>query len=169
MDGVTRLGLVLHDEELISRAKEDYDAVMAAPDSFNATFKGDVVEGWVRSIYSRGMLAYYDGTGDRAVLEFLEEQLGKYRAQDSLHTNQPQTRQGSRSMTQMEALLEVRPPRSPPPSALRSAVSTARPSAELRTWERCMHTAARSSSSRRRWSSCPPRRRTAATNSCRSS
>lgn len=106
IDGLTRLGLVLQDDILLSRVKEDYEWVMAHPDNFNATYRGDIVEGWIRSIYSRGMLAYYDGTGDKRVLSFLNEQLGKYDPRTSTYASD-QTRQGSRSMTQMEALLET--------------------------------------------------------------
>jgi hypothetical protein len=106
IDGITRLGLVLQDEQLLARAKSDFDWVMANPSAFNATFKGDIIEGWVRSIYSRALLAYYDGTGDSAVLNFLKREFGNYDAATStMRTDQ--TRQGSRSMTQMEALLET--------------------------------------------------------------
>jgi hypothetical protein len=110
IDGVARLGLVMQDEALLQRAKEDFDYVIANPQNFNATFKGDVVEGWVRSIYSRGMLAYYDGTGDPRVLAFLNSTFGAYRAADSIQHKPPigdQMHQGSRSLTQMEALLET--------------------------------------------------------------
>ena len=54
-------------------------------------------EGWVRSIYSRGLLAYFDGTGDLAVLAFLAGRFHNYTAQDST---------SDRSLTQIEALLE---------------------------------------------------------------
>jgi hypothetical protein len=101
MDGLTRLGLVLNDSNLIARAKADYDYVMANPTNFNASFRGDIIEGWVRSIYSRGMLAYYDATGDKQVLAFLIDQFEKYNAAYSTMKSD-QTRQGSRSMTQME-------------------------------------------------------------------
>ena len=106
IDGITRLGLVLGDEVLLARAKADFDYVMANPVNFNASFKGDIIEGWVRSIYSRALLAYFDGTGDPAVLTFLKTELEQYDARDSTMKTD-QTRQGSRSMTQMEALLET--------------------------------------------------------------
>ena len=31
IDGMTRLGLVLHDAELLARVKEDYDFILANP------------------------------------------------------------------------------------------------------------------------------------------
>ena len=106
IDGIARLGLILHDDSLVARAKADFDHVLAHPFDFHNTFPGDAVEGWVRSIYSRGMLAYYDGTGDARVLAFLESAFANYTAADStMHTDQQH--QGSRSMTQMEALLET--------------------------------------------------------------
>jgi hypothetical protein len=63
------------------------------------------VEGWVRSIYSRALLAYFDGTGDKRVVPFLTTAYSNYTPADStMRTDQ--SHQGSRSMTQMEALLE---------------------------------------------------------------
>ena len=76
MDGIARLGLVMQDQYLIGRAKADFDYVMSHPENFNATFQGDVVEGWVRSIYARGMLAFFDGTADTRVLAFLNRTFG---------------------------------------------------------------------------------------------
>lgn len=106
IDGMTRLGLVLHDKELLSRVKEDFQYVIKNPFNFHNTWKNDVVEGWVRSIYSRGMLAYFDGTGDADVIPFLEKAYTNYTPANSTHIHQDQEHQGSRSMTQMEALLE---------------------------------------------------------------
>eukprot|EP00663_Eupelagonemidae_sp_cell21sb_P005632 gene5631-biopygen9337 len=106
MDGMTRLGLVLRDDTLLARVRADYEAVFADPWAFHNTYPGDAVEGWVRSIYSRGMLAYYDGTGDSRVIPFLEAAFKNYTPADSTHIHQDQSHQGSRSMTQMEALLE---------------------------------------------------------------
>jgi hypothetical protein len=102
IDGMTRLGLVLHDNELIERVKQDFDHVLANPSNFHNTFKGDVIEGWVRSIYSRGMLAYYSGTGDERLTTFLATAYKNYTAADSIDPpNQDQSHQGSRSMTQV--------------------------------------------------------------------
>jgi hypothetical protein len=86
IDGMTRLGLVLHDEELLARVKEDYEYVMSHPFNFHNTWKLDAVEGWVRSIYSRGMLAYYDGTGDEAIIAFLQRAYSNYTAEDSRYS-----------------------------------------------------------------------------------
>ena len=76
---------------------------MAKPIEFHNTWKNAYdlssgsAEGWVRSIYSRGMLAFFDATGDKAVLEFLVGRFSNYTAQDST---------SDRSLTQIEALLE---------------------------------------------------------------
>jgi len=64
----------------------------------------------VRSIYSRALLAYYDATGDERIPGFLERAYQNYTAAQSSCTRTPicnQTHQGSRSMTQMEVLLEM--------------------------------------------------------------
>lgn len=71
IDGMTRLSLVLKDATLLNRVKEDIDFVVQHPENFHNTWQGDVVEGWVRSIYSRALLAYYDGTGDQHALDLL--------------------------------------------------------------------------------------------------
>ena len=103
IDGMTRLGLVLHDETLQARTKEDIDAVLANPIYFHNTWKNEhdlgrgSAEGWVRSVYSRAMLAHVDGTGDASVLKFLEKAFSNYTAKDST---------SDRSLTQIEALLE---------------------------------------------------------------
>ena len=107
IDGMTRLGLVLGDAELVARGGADINAVIGDPWRFHNTFPHDVVEGWVRSIYSRAMIAYHDGTGDARVVPFLAAAFSNYTPADSTHVHQDQMHQGSRSMTQMEALLEA--------------------------------------------------------------
>eukprot|EP00041_Stephanoeca_diplocostata_P022479 m.537174 g.537174 ORF g.537174 m.537174 type:complete len:729 (-) comp22073_c0_seq14:544-2730(-) len=106
IDGMTRLSLVLKDATLLDRVKRDVEFVVHNPDNFHNTWQGDVVEGWVRSIYSRALLAYYDGTGAQESLDLLITAFKNYTAADSTETSD-ETRQGSRSMTQMEALLEA--------------------------------------------------------------
>ena len=107
IDGMTRLGLVLGDAELVARGGADVRAVIADPWRFHNTFPHDAVEGWVRSIYSRAMLAYHSGTDDTRVIPFLAAAFSNYTPADSTHVGQDQLHQGSRSMTQMEALLEA--------------------------------------------------------------
>jgi len=103
IDGMTRLGAVLRDKELVGRVKQDFEAVLANPDWFNATWTkgkadgGSEAEDWVRSIYSRCMLAYYDYTRDKKILAILAENFLKYRPEES---------SGQRSLTQIEAMLE---------------------------------------------------------------
>jgi len=76
---MTRLGLVLHDDTLQARVKADIDAVLANPIYFHNTWRNahdlgsGSAEGWVRSVYSRAMLAHIDGTGDKSVQSFLEQ------------------------------------------------------------------------------------------------
>jgi hypothetical protein len=93
IDGMTRLGLVLHDKELLDRVKEDFDYVLKYPWNFHNTWAHDAVEGWVRSIYSRGMLAYYDGTGDESIIPFLQNAYANYTPADSTHKHQDQEHQ----------------------------------------------------------------------------
>eukprot|EP00912_Choanoflagellata_sp_UC4_P000085 UC4_evm3s59 len=107
IDGVTRLGFVLRRNDLLKRASEDVEYVIANPYNFHNTFPGDVVEGWVRSVYSRAMIAYLSGTGDEKVIKFFVDVFSNYTAADSSNKNQDESHQGSRSMTQMEAMLEV--------------------------------------------------------------
>eukprot|EP00040_Diaphanoeca_grandis_P010510 m.53816 g.53816 ORF g.53816 m.53816 type:complete len:675 (-) comp21826_c0_seq1:383-2407(-) len=105
IDGMTRLGIVLNDSVLIQRVAEDFNAVIANPDWFNATWTkgnsdgGNEAEGWVRSIYSRALLAYFDFSGDPKIKEFLVKAFSAYSASDS---------RGGRSLTQIEALVETR-------------------------------------------------------------
>lgn len=101
---MTRLGAVLHDKELIARVAEDIQTVLVNPDWFNASWTkghdvgGHEAEGWVRSIYSRAMLAYYDYTADKSVLDFLTKSFLQYK---------PAMSRGERSLTQIEAMLET--------------------------------------------------------------
>jgi hypothetical protein len=95
MDGMTRLGLVLNDSALKARTAEDITAVI----------EGGVLsepqggpEGWPRSVYSRAMLAYLDGTGDKRVLSLFEKVWNS-----SYEMN---AEKDARSMTQAEAMLE---------------------------------------------------------------
>lgn len=103
IDGMTRMGLVLNDSVLVERVIEDFRNVVKNPINFHNTWinshnlgRGSA-EGWVRSVYSRGMLAYYDGTGNETILDFLVKSFSNYTAEDS---------QSDRSLTQIEALLE---------------------------------------------------------------
>ena len=105
IDGMTRLGHVLDDSTLQSRTSDDISAVLRHPVYFHNTWidthdlgpPGHEAEGWVRSVYSRAMLAHYDATGDASVLHFLETVFKNYTAADSL---------SDRSLTQVEALFE---------------------------------------------------------------
>ena len=106
IDGMTRLGLILHDPTLLARVKLDFDHTIKNPWNFHNTFPGDAVEGWVRSIYSRAMLAYYDGTGDERIIPFFAKAFANYSAYNSTFKSD-EAHQGSRSLTQMEALLET--------------------------------------------------------------
>jgi hypothetical protein len=51
----------------------------------------------VRSVYARGMLAYFDASGNKTILDFLVSAFSNYTATDST---------SDRSLTQIEALLE---------------------------------------------------------------
>lgn len=103
IDGMVRLGLVLNDTTLVARASQDYAATLANPISFHNTWKSahdlssGSAEGWVRSVYSRGMLAYYDATGNKDILNFIVNAFSNYTAASST---------SDRSLTQIEALFE---------------------------------------------------------------
>ncbi len=103
IDGMTRMGAVLNDTALKNRVFADYASTIAHPIRFHNTWTtphdlhAGSAEGWVRSIYSRGMLAYYDYTGDKRILSFLVDRFSNYTAADST---------SDRSLTQIEALLE---------------------------------------------------------------
>jgi len=103
IDGMTRLSSVLNDSALRERVAADFHAVQSQPIAMHNTWKNahdlssGSAEGWVRSIYSRGMLAYFDATGDKTVLDFLVHTFSNYTAADST---------SDRSLTQIEALLE---------------------------------------------------------------
>eukprot|EP01045_Picozoa_sp_COSAG04_P024636 COSAG04_NODE_3104_length_3168_cov_2.158684_2_plen_291_part_00 len=100
---MTRMSQVLNDTALLERVAADYTAVMARPIDMHNTWtnahdlSSGSAEGWVRSIYSRGMLAYFDATGDQSVLDFLVDRFSNYTANSST---------SDRSLTQIEALLE---------------------------------------------------------------
>ena len=95
IDGMTRLGLVLNDSRLLARVEEDITGVIAG-NAFGEPGGGP--EGWPRSVYSRAMLAYLDGTGDKKVLDFFSTVWnGSYHMDNA---------KDARSMTQAEAMLE---------------------------------------------------------------
>ena len=100
---MVRLGLVLNNTALVARAAVDYAATLSNPIYFHNTWKSahdlssGSAEGWVRSVYSRGMLAYYDATGDKAILDFIVNAFSNYTAENST---------SDRSLTQVEALFE---------------------------------------------------------------
>ena len=55
---MTCLGLVLHDDVLIQHANADFDVLMTHPEWLHNMYEGDIVKGWVRSLYSRAVVAY---------------------------------------------------------------------------------------------------------------
>ena len=103
IDGMTRMSQVLNDSALLERVAADYAAVQGRPIDMHNTWTdahdliGGSAEGWVRSIYARGLLAYFDATADKNVLDFLVRTFSNYTAADSA---------SDRSLTQIEALLE---------------------------------------------------------------
>lgn len=96
IDGMTRLGLVLNDSRLLARVEEDINGVIAG-NAFGEPCCGGP-EGWPRSVYSRAMLAYLDGTGDKKVLDFFSTVWNSSYHMDGA--------KDARSMTQAEAMLE---------------------------------------------------------------
>ena len=94
---------MLGDDALVKRVLEDFDNVIRNPINFHNTWRNahdlskGSAEGWVRSVYSRGMLAGYDGTANKTLLDFLSHSFSNYTAADSA---------SDRSLTQIEAMLE---------------------------------------------------------------
>jgi hypothetical protein len=95
IDGMTRLGLVLNDTALKARTAQDIGAIIDGGVLREPT---GGPEGWPRSVYSRAMLAYLDGTGDQRVLELFAS------VWNSSYTMAAE--EDARSMTQAEAMLE---------------------------------------------------------------
>jgi hypothetical protein len=65
IDGMMRLGFVLHDDELISKASADIRSVIRN--------KYYLPSGWSSAVYGRAVMAYYQGTKDTAALNYMSE------------------------------------------------------------------------------------------------
>jgi hypothetical protein len=87
LDGALRLGLVLHDEALIKKIRARLDPVVegvnkAEPGvSFIYWKKGDAPQGfnsWAHSQMGRALVALYQGTGDKRVLDALVKVYARY-------------------------------------------------------------------------------------------
>lgn len=63
IDGMIRLGLVLHDEELIRKASADIQSVIRN--------KYYAPSGWSSAVYGRAIMAYYQGTKDSTALNYM--------------------------------------------------------------------------------------------------
>lgn len=103
IDGMTRMSQVLNDSILLERVAADYAGVQSRPIDMHNTWTNahnlasGSAEGWVRSIYTRGLLAYFDATADKSKLDFIISTFSNYSAANST---------SDRSLTQIEALLE---------------------------------------------------------------
>lgn len=87
LDGALRLGLVLHDQELIKkvRARLDpiVDGVLQAPFGtsliyWKKRFKPQGFDSWAHSQMGRALVALYEGTGDQRVLDALVKVYADY-------------------------------------------------------------------------------------------
>jgi uncharacterized protein len=87
LDGAIRLGLVLHDEALIRKIRARLDQVVDGVNEaeFGTTFiywkhayKPDGFESWAHSQMGRALVALYQGTGDRRVLDALVKVYADY-------------------------------------------------------------------------------------------
>jgi hypothetical protein len=87
LDGAIRLGFVLHDEALIRKVRARLDAVVDGVNGAEsgATFiywkrgyKPDGFESWAHSQMGRALVALYQGTGDRRVLDALVKVYADY-------------------------------------------------------------------------------------------
>jgi uncharacterized protein len=74
LDGIVRLGLVLQDSALLKKAKIRIDSIVkhsAVGKSF-CWWENGWAEAWPSAVVGRALVAYYEGTGDPAVLKTLE-------------------------------------------------------------------------------------------------
>ena len=87
LDGAIRLGFVLHDEALIGKIRARLDPVVDGVNKagFGTTFiywkqgyKPDGFESWAHSQLGRALVALYQGTGDRRVLDALVKVYADY-------------------------------------------------------------------------------------------
>lgn len=87
LDGAIRLGLVLHDETLIQKIRARLDPVVEGVNKadfgtsfiyWKKGFKPEGFDGWAHSQMGRALLALYQGTGDRRVLEALVKVYADY-------------------------------------------------------------------------------------------
>ncbi|MGA2247788.1 MAG: beta-L-arabinofuranosidase domain-containing protein [Verrucomicrobiota bacterium] len=84
LDGLVRLGYVLHDETLIRKAKERLDLVVDGVNRggtsfiYWATNPPSEFNSWAHSHMGRALVAYYEATGDRRILDALEKAYRSY-------------------------------------------------------------------------------------------
>jgi len=87
LDGAIRLGFVLHDEALIRRIRARLDPVVDGVNGagFGTSFiywkqdyKPGGFESWAHSQMGRALVALYQGTGDRRVLDALVKVYSDY-------------------------------------------------------------------------------------------
>ena len=84
LDGLVRLGYVLHDEALIRKAKARLDPVV---DGINRGAKSFIYwttnqpvgfDRWAHSHMGRALVAYYEATGEKPILDALARAYGEY-------------------------------------------------------------------------------------------
>lgn len=109
IDGMMRLGLVLQDKDLISKASADISSVI----SHNYLKPSS----WATAVYGRAVLAYYYGTADKKALDYLSdffENANVYGFTDVVDMKPPNDPRGKflaatqpRNLVQTEAMLET--------------------------------------------------------------
>src|SRR5208282_3309442 len=84
LDGLVRLGYVLHDDTLIQKAKARLDLVVNGVNQGGPSFiywKTNPPAGfnsWAHSHMGRALVAYYEATGDRRILQALDKAYRNY-------------------------------------------------------------------------------------------
>ena len=87
LDGAVRLGFVLHDRALIAKIRARLDPVVdgvnrAGPGAtliyWKPGYEPDAFDGWAHSQMGRALVALYQGTGDRRVLDALVKVYADY-------------------------------------------------------------------------------------------
>lgn len=84
LDGLVRLGYILHDEKLIKKAKERLDLVVDGVNTNGTSFiywqtkPPAAFNSWAHSHMGRALVAYYQATGDKRILAALTIAYGNY-------------------------------------------------------------------------------------------
>lgn len=84
LDGLVRLGYVLHDEKLIQKARARLDLIVDGVNRGGSSFiywktnQPAAFNSWAHSQMGRALVAYYEATGERRILDALQKAYRNY-------------------------------------------------------------------------------------------